>query len=205
MRLIPLLTAALLAFTTGTTAIPTLAQKPGTKIPNQYIVVYKNGADPAVIAQHESWLQTAAAGGSLQRRDGRAFPQIPKFAGFQYLRKYADGARGYAAKITGEIAEALMTLPEVKLVEQDSIVSITGVQTNPQAWGLRRISQPDLPLPADFTFPDSAGTDVDAYIIDTGVRISHPEFVGRAIIGASFSTDRNDVDGNGHGTHVAGT
>lgn len=31
------------------------------------------------------------------------------------------------------------------------------------------------------------------------------EFEGRAIFGANFAGDGQDIDGNGHGTHVAGT
>ena len=41
-------------------------------------------------------------------------------------------------------------------------------------------------------------------MIDTGVFVAHPEFQGRARIGKSFSGD-GTRDGNGHGTHVAGT
>ena len=68
-------------------------------------------------------------------------------------------------------------------------------------------------MPESYTFPDSAGTGVDAYVIDTGIHVKHPEFQGRAIWGKTFTQD-GDVDGNGtfllglkkgHGTHVAGT
>jgi cerevisin len=44
-----------------------------------------------------------------------------------------------------------------------------------------------------------------AYIIDTGVNIRHEEFEGRAIWGVTIPTGDEDQDGNGHGTHVAGT
>ncbi|RKO88507.1 peptidase S8/S53 domain-containing protein [Blyttiomyces helicus] len=74
----------------------------------------------------------------------------------------------------------------------------------PPSWGLQRISNRDLPLSKTYVYPDSAGANVDAYIIDTGVLIKHPEFQGRARVGKSF-TDDGDADGNGHGTHVAGT
>ena len=54
-----------------------------------------------------------------------------------------------------------------------------------------------MPLPADYVYPDSAGTGVDAYIIDTGIFVKHPEFEGRAVWGKSFTTDgQNDGNGN---------
>ncbi|KAJ3416221.1 subtilisin-like serine protease [Chytridiales sp. JEL 0842] len=83
--------------------------------------------------------------------------------------------------------------------------SSTGTQARGAPWGLRRLNNPSLPLPTTYTYPQSAGENVDVYIIDSGVRVSHPDFEGRAQIGASFSDDGNDIDGNGHGTHVAGT
>lgn len=39
---------------------------------------------------------------------------------------------------------------------------------------------------------------------DTGIYTSHPDFGGRASFGANFA-DNSNTDGNGHGTHVAGT
>ncbi|KPC95413.1 serine protease, partial [Streptomyces sp. NRRL F-6602] len=73
-------------------------------------------------------------------------------------------------------------------------------------WGLDRIDQASLPLDSKYTYPDKAGEGVTAYIIDTGVRISHSDFGGRAANGYD-AVDNDNVaqDGNGHGTHVAGT
>ncbi|KAJ3334377.1 hypothetical protein HDU76_000070 [Blyttiomyces sp. JEL0837] len=98
-------------------------------------------------------------------------------------------------------------LPEIAFIEQDQIMTIMDYdyQDNPPSWGLKRIGSRTLPLPKNYTYPDSAGEGVDAYIVDTGCTIAHPDFEGRAVVGASFSTDKNDKDGNGHGTHVAGT
>ncbi|KAJ3200622.1 subtilisin-like serine protease, partial [Dinochytrium kinnereticum] len=221
MQIVQLLALAVAALIPGSLAAPTLFQKPaGTKIPNQYIVVYKSGANESLIESHEAWLQTATLTDSpLERRsDLASFPKIPQFKGFSYLRKYAgeNAIRGYTAKLTPEIAEALsvpldvaadralQTLPEVDFIEQDAVASINAVQSN-APWGLRRLSKAALPLPTGYTYPNAAGTGVNVYVIDTGVQISHPDFGGRASIGASFSSDNNNIDGNGHGTHVAGT
>ena len=47
---------------------------------------------------------------------------------------------------------------------------------------------------------------VTAYILDTGIRISHADFGGRARDGRDFiDNDAVASDCNGHGTHVAGT
>lgn len=48
-------------------------------------------------------------------------------------------------------------------------------------------------LSETYTYPDSAGSGVTVYVIDTGVRITHTRINGRIF------------DGNGHGTHVATT
>ncbi|MGC5413298.1 S8 family serine peptidase, partial [Streptomyces sp. DT225] len=57
-----------------------------------------------------------------------------------------------------------------------------------------------------YTYPDGAGEGVTAYVIDTGVRTTHEEFGGRAASGFdAVDNDDSADDGNGHGTHVAGT
>ncbi|ODV93627.1 hypothetical protein PACTADRAFT_4530 [Pachysolen tannophilus NRRL Y-2460] len=51
--------------------------------------------------------------------------------------------------------------------------------------------------------PEFEGQNVNAYVIDTGVFVEHPEFEGRASVGADF-TGSGIEDVQGHGTHVAG-
>ena len=46
---------------------------------------------------------------------------------------------------------------------------------------------------------------MNVYVVDTGVNIEHPEFEGRAKWGVSVVDNGSHVDGQGHGTHVAGT
>jgi len=46
---------------------------------------------------------------------------------------------------------------------------------------------------------------VKAYIIDTGILLTHTQFSGRAIEGRNFIPNEAFTDLNGHGTHVAGT
>jgi len=62
------------------------------------------------------------------------------------------------------------------------------------------------PLALNYTYiyDKSAGHGADVYILDTGIQTDHPDFGGRARWGATFG-GYPDCDGNGHGTHAAGT
>jgi subtilisin family serine protease len=70
-------------------------------------------------------------------------------------------------------------------------------------WGLSRISHRTMGS-TEYMYDSSAGKGVCAYIIDTGIYTSHPEFEGRAKMVKSYVTGA-ESDDNGHGTHVSGT
>jgi cerevisin len=46
---------------------------------------------------------------------------------------------------------------------------------------------------------------VDVYVVDTGINVAHVEFQGRAKWGKTIPSGSKDYDGNGHGSHCAGT
>ncbi|CAM5589240.1 Subtilisin family serine protease OS=Streptomyces albaduncus OX=68172 GN=FHS32_006764 PE=3 SV=1 [Streptomyces griseoloalbus] len=121
-------------------------------------------------------------------------------------RTFREAVNGYTVEATEAEAAELAADPSVALVEQNRAFTIQATQTNPPSWGLDRIDQTALPLSGSYTYDDTAGQGVTAYIIDTGVRISHSDFGGRARNGYD-AVDGDNVaqDGNGHGTHVAGT
>ncbi|KAL7746831.1 hypothetical protein RI367_007764, partial [Sorochytrium milnesiophthora] len=87
----------------------------------------------------------------------------------------------------------------------DGTMHALGTQQSPPSWGLRRISEHALDLEQPYTYPDTAGAGVTAYIIDTGVMIDHPDIKGRATWGLTACDGCKDVDDVGHGTHVATT
>ncbi|MFD0557774.1 subtilisin family serine protease [Stackebrandtia endophytica] len=122
------------------------------------------------------------------------------------VRTTFSSINGFSADLSAAEARYLAADPSVAYVQQNAVVTIAATQDNPSSWGLDRIDQEALPLDNSFTYPDSAGEGVTAYIIDTGIETEHPDFEGRATHGIdTVDGDDDATDCQGHGTHVAGT
>ena len=127
--------------------------------------------------------------------------------GGKVKRSYTSAIDGFSASgLSADEAKRLAADPAVDKVVQNKKFHIDGAQDNPPSWGLDRIDQADTKGDKKYNYPDSAGEGVTAYVIDTGVHISHKDFDGRASYGfnAIDGSDKAEDD-NGHGTHVAGT
>lgn len=95
---------------------------------------------------------------------------------------------------------------EVKSMEVDKVVNIYTEALPPnEPWGLDRIDQCHLPMGGDYQPMNAAGTKV--YILDTGIHADHERLEVDADCSIDTSGDGGTgmTDGNGHGTHVAGT
>lgn len=82
-------------------------------------------------------------------------------------------------------------------IEKDETATVT--------WHLDRIDQRYLPL-SQTTYKESLtnNSEVDIYIVDTGVDLSHSEFKNNnQVFVGNFVGDNINTDCNGHGTHVA--
>jgi subtilisin family serine protease len=109
-----------------------------------------------------------------------------------------------ARQLSQSQASRLASDPSVAYVVPDTPVHALGQQPNPPSWGLDRIDQRQLPLDKLYRYPNTADN-VNAYVIDTGVRASHVDIRGRVSGGMDIvDGDNNPDDGNGHGTFIAG-
>jgi subtilisin family serine protease len=188
MRILTLSVGFVVAF--GAVATPALAATPGVQvtmvaaqagvrpIPGAYIVQTKAGIDAGTLA--------------------RGLSVNPRYT-------YGAAVSGFAATLTDGQLRALRRHPAVVSIEQDAWMdnAIDTTQSNPPAWGIDRIDQRNRPLSASYTYT-ATGAGVHAYVIDTGIDVTHPQFGGRATFDFN-SVDTNNTDCNSHGTHVAGT
>ncbi|KAF3006545.1 subtilisin-like serine protease [Curvularia kusanoi] len=171
---------------------PILQPRAGSPIPGKYIVRLANQD-----------LQTALE---------TALKLLPKDPAHVYQ---FDGFSGFAAEMNDNIVKLLQKLPGVEYIEQDAIIKanlgeVEGIEKrayttqSSSTWGLGRISH-QSPGTSSYTYDTTAGAGTCVYVIDTGIYTAHPEFEGRATFLANFAGDGDNTDGNGHGTHCAGT
>ncbi|MFJ3520030.1 MULTISPECIES: S8 family serine peptidase [unclassified Streptomyces] len=133
--------------------------------------------------------------------------QLARKYGGELKRSYGSGVNGFSASGLSETeAKRLAADPAVGKVVQNKKFTINATQPNPPSWGLDRIDQTAQAGDKKYNYPDGGGEGVTAYVIDTGVRTTHEDFGGRATSGFdAVDNDESADDGNGHGTHVAGT
>ncbi|KAF2491457.1 subtilisin-like serine protease-like protein PR1A [Lophium mytilinum] len=174
--------AFLLAVLPLALAAPIITPRAGSVIPGKYIVKLKNGAAQSILEEALQLLTDDA-------------DHVYSFGNY----------KGFAGTLNDALVNVIAALPDVEYVEKDAIVKHqTYVSQTGAPWGLGRISHVAKGS-TTYVYDNSAGTGTCAYVIDTGIYVSHPEFEGRATFLANYAGDGQNTDGNGHGTHVAGT
>jgi subtilisin family serine protease len=187
-----LATAALVG---GLTALPAQAAPAEGK-------VLAAGSPTAV---KDSYIVTLDKSAGLKASSAAGKDLVEEYGG-TVRKTFTTALNGYTATLSAAEAKRLAADPAVASVEQNQRVHLADTTQTNAPWGLDRIDQAALPLSGTYTYPDTAGSGVTAYVIDTGVRITHQQISGRASYGYdAVDGDTTASDGNGHGTHVATT
>lgn len=202
--LLALVAAVLLACTgvvlaQATTPPGTPPQAPAAKVPDSYIVVFKDRVgQPAAVANEQA-----------QRH------------GLQLKFRYQRAIKGYAAVFPNErTLQRVRSDERVAYVEPDRVVSAAAQSraakpeksAKPGKGGSSAPTPQSIPWGIDKIDADTSSTlagngtgsvtNAHAYIIDTGVDTSHPDL---NVVGHVNLAGGQNKDCNGHGTHVAGT
>ena len=144
-----------------------------------YIVVLKDGADPRSVA--------AISG------------VRPNFV-------YEAALNGFAAELNQGQLNALRRNPNVEYIEADGIASVPTPRTTARPGGGG--GGQTVPWGVSYVGGAADGTGKTAWVIDTGIDLSHADLNTSRACHRNFVTQGSDQtgnDGNGHGTHVAGT
>ncbi|MEU7137777.1 S8 family peptidase [Streptomyces sp. NPDC046261] len=190
---------------TAVTAGATLFTLPAGAAPAEG-TVYGTESKDAIDGSYIVMLKDGKSGAGVRSAADQGKDLAERYGG-KVNRTYTSAVHGFSASgLDRNEAKRLAADPAVAKVVQNHRFTINASQEAPPSWGLDRIDQTEAKGDGKYTYPDGAGEGVTAYVIDTGVRISHKDFGGRAAYGFN-AVDNNDKaeDGNGHGTHVAGT
>lgn len=178
-----LVTGAMVAVAASAPAVAA----PGDKIDGSYICVFKPGA--------------------VARANVRAQANRAAGAGLKHI--YSSSIRGFSAS-ANSAAQLQARNPNIAYCEQDQ--EMAAIQGGP--FDFRELGKPGAPAPAQ-SIPwgvtrvkGGAGTGSGsgtAWVIDSGIDLDHPDLNVDTARSRNFSSGNSADDGNGHGTHVAGT
>jgi subtilisin len=157
---------------------PTSSSDAGEIIPNHYIVVLDEGtAAPAAVAS-----------------------DLAEKTGLETTHVYDDALDGFSAEIPAARVSEVRSNPQVQFVVRDRVIEVAE-QKSPT--GIRRVDADESSTEAG---NGSRKVDADIAILDTGIYRKHRDLN----ISGGFNCIGNEgknawSDGDGHGTHVAGT
>ena len=167
----------------------------------QPLVVLPVNADDGDLVQSPATAAEVPGRYIVLLKEGADMDAVAKKHGLKIEQRYDNVVRGFAATGDAKLLKKLQKLDDrIALIEPDFEVQMFA-QTLPT--GANRIDA-DLSATANINGADDR-VNADIAIVDTGIQKNHPDL---NVVGGYNCTGGNTSkweDGNGHGTHVAGT
>lgn len=196
----------------GSEYLAPLMDNQGETISNKYMIVFHDGVSEETIDFHQLFVASKHAEDvAAADPNDTFFASVAQDNGKHGIfDQFSIGSvKGYAGYFRESTLEWILSDPAVQFAEIDSVVYANQNTVQIGApWGLARISHRaplSLSTFSQYIYDDEGGKGVTAYVIDSGIYTQHQQFEGRAKWGATIPSNDVDVDGNGHGTHCAGT
>jgi serine protease len=172
--------------------------KTSEKIPDQYIVRLQSSLKKDGLLAHVQKMQ------NLLGHNFELLHVYDTFANFNVV--------AYAVKLSSVGLAALLQQDNIVYIEEDGVAKIDDCipQSGPD-WGLARVNHHNYTATTSYTYDyttGATGLNVDAYIVDTGIYCENNDFVNKRSGTCRFgytAITGDTTDGNGHGTHCAGT
>lgn len=147
----------------------------------------------------------------VQVKPGVSSKALIKSLGLRPTHSY-ENINSFAGNFDDETLQKIRASTSVESISEDGIMhTMTTITQTNAPWGLARISSNSRLTSTDtsaltytYIYDSVAGQGVDVYVVDTGIYVNHTTFEGRARWGNTFGGYAS-ADGNGHGTHCAGT
>ncbi|KAJ4406225.1 hypothetical protein N0V91_004677 [Didymella pomorum] len=176
-------------------------------IPGKYLVQLQSGANAAAISTHHDNVRRLA-------RRSETHEPIERTFNIGNLNAYLGDLDEEAAAEIASLKEVLSVVPDeyIYLEKTDFpplIASRDLTTQSPSIWSLGDLSHKAAGA-NQYVYDSGAGEGTTAYVFDTGIRLTHQEFEGRARFGIDAIRNSTDPslgskDSDGHGTHCAGT
>lgn len=150
-------------------------------VSNSFIVVYNSTVGDEAITSHQTkWINRVRKANVGKRSiDGRSLSTKAtpvKIGTWRAMTIDADD----------DMASELFDSDEVKYIEADTRISLSALNLQSNApSGLVRLSHAAAGG-SGYIFDSTGGQGITAYVVDTGIRVTHSEFGGRATFAANF-------------------
>ncbi len=151
-------------------------------IPHNFIVVYKKNFTEDRILAHEANIMATIAKRNIGKRSPITGRQLSTGVRTVTLGSW----HALTLEADDRYISRLFQDDEVDYIEQDAVIHLNAPLTqNGPPSGLARLSS-ETPGERRYVFDETAGEGITAFVVDTGIKVTHDEFEERATFAANF-------------------